>query len=283
MLSSWDDLRYLEAVDRLGNARNAGRELGVAPSTVYRRIAELEATVGFVCLTRGEGLTARGKELAAIGRETATALHEVERRAKDAKDAVRGSVDLTTIDGFAPLLAEPLGALARSAPQLRVNVQISDLGVSIRKRHAEVGLSILDRPPGTLVGRRLFPVRFSVFAHRSLQTQIATARWIVVGRPLHTTWLAAWEAKHVPVDRVAISTASRRLHDDLVADGAGLGLLPVRLAEAYPELVEVPGFRASTQPLTRWAWVLTHEAFRHDPRVTALMGALAGHLARKSG
>jgi DNA-binding transcriptional LysR family regulator len=283
MLSSWDDLRYLEAVDRLGNARNAGRELGVAASTVYRRIAELEAAVGFTCLTRGEGLTARGQELAAVGRETATALQELERRAKDAHDAVRGAVNLTTIDGFAPLLAEPLGALARSAPQLRVNVHISDMGVSIRKRHAEVGLSILDRPPGTLVGRRLFPVRFSVFAHRSLHAQFTTARWIVVGRPLHTTWLATWEAAHVPPERIAVSTASRRLHDDLIADGAGLGLMPVRLAEAYPDLIEVPGYRSTTQALTRWAWVLTHEAFRHDPRVTALMRALAAHLARKGG
>lgn len=282
MLSSWDDLRYLEAFDRLGNARNAGRELGVAPSTVYRRIAELEAAVGFTCLTRGEGLTPRGEELAAIGRETAGALLAVERRARDARDAVRGSVSLTTIDGFAPLLAEPLGELARSAPQLRVDVQISDLGASIRKRHAEVGLSILDRPPETLVGRRLFPVRFSVFAHRSLQNRTATARWIVVGRPLHTTWLAAWENKHVPAERVAVSTASRRLHDDLIAQGAGIGLMPVRLAEAYPELVEVTSFRAATQPLTRWAWVLTHEGFRRDPRVTAVMGALATHLAHKA-
>lgn len=282
MLSSWDDLRFLEALDRLGSARAAGRELGVAASTVYRRVAAVEAAVGFACLERGGGkLNAAGRELAELGRATGGALDRIARRAREQRDEVRGKITLTTIDGFAPLLVAPLAALAKSSPRLHVEVHISDAGLSLRKRQAEVGLSLLDSPPETLVGRRLFPVRWGVFARRELLADEANARWITLSGPLQRSWLGRWEAAHAPADRVAIASPSRRLLVELVAAGVGIGLVPARLAEAYPELVEIARYRASTAPLTRQAWVLTHAETQKDARVAALVRVLAGHLARR--
>jgi DNA-binding transcriptional LysR family regulator len=283
VLSSFDDLRYLEALDRLGTARSAGRELGVAASTVYRRVAALEAAVGFVCLQRGDGLTAAGRELAALGRSTGAALARIERHARADRDEIRGKVTLTTVDGFAPLLVAPLAALAVASPQLQIAVHISDSGLSLRKRQAEVGLSVLDAPPETLVGRRLFPVRFGVFGVKTVVADAENARWVTLGAPLHTSWLGRWESEHVDADRIAVASPSRRLLVDLVVAGVGLGLLPAPLAEAHPELVELSSYRAKAASLTRHAWLLTHADARKDPRVGALLETLIRHLARKGG
>ena len=42
----WDDLRYVLAVSRAGSALGAARELRVNQSTVVRRLAQIEASVG---------------------------------------------------------------------------------------------------------------------------------------------------------------------------------------------------------------------------------------------
>jgi len=116
MISSWDDLRHLEALERLGSASAAGRELDVAPSTVYRRIAALEKAVGFTCFLRGKGVTQAGRELARLARSTAVALTGIAQRTREQREEARGTVTLTTIDGFAPLLVAPLNALAATCP-----------------------------------------------------------------------------------------------------------------------------------------------------------------------
>jgi DNA-binding transcriptional LysR family regulator len=278
MISSWDDLRYLEALERLGSAAAAGRELDVAVSTVYRRIAALEQSVGFACLVRGRGITAAGSELARLARSTGTALTGIAWRAREQHEEVRGSVRLTTTDGFAPLLVEPLSTLAATYPHLRVDIHITDAGLSLRKHQADIGLTLLEAPPEILVGRKLFPIHFAVCGTRALADDPERARWITLAPPLHTSWLGRWESENVPADRVALATASRRLFVDLVVAGAGIGLLPTRLLGEHADLVELRGFAPRVAELTRSTWVLTHPDVRHDARVKAVMRVLGAKL-----
>jgi DNA-binding transcriptional LysR family regulator len=283
MLSSWDDLRYLEAFERLGSAAAAGRELGVAPSTVYRRVTTLEGSVGFSCLVRGKGITSAGRELAEFARSTGATLAGIARRAKQQHEELRGTVTLTTIDGFAPLLAAPLADLSATYPHLRVDVHISDTGLSLRKNQADIGLSLLDTPPATLVGRRLFAIRFGVYGTRTLAADPEQARWVVLGHPLQKSWLGVWESSHAPRHKIAAATASRRLFVEMVAAGAGIGLLPAPLADSHPDLVEIRSFRPLTAGLQRPAWLLFAPELRDDARVSRVVRALARHLQRPDG
>ncbi len=279
MLSSWDDIRFLEALDRRGSARAAGRDLGVAPSTVYRRIAALEAAAGFACLDRGRGVTEAGRELAQLARSTGVALEGIAQRARAPAREVQGKVTLTTLDGFAPLLVAPLRQLAGAFPQLEVEVQIAEGGgPSLRKRQAELALSIMSDPPPSLVGRRLFAVRWGVYGTRVLAATPERARWVTLARPHQGTWLGRWEAAHVPADRIAMSTPSRRLLVDLVASGAGLGLLPAALVADRPDLVELPQYKPLVVDLTRMSWLLMHPEVRRDARVAAVVKVMVEHL-----
>ena len=51
--TSWDDLRFLLAVHRDRSFFAAGKSLGVAPSTVARRVEAIERRLGRVLVHRG--------------------------------------------------------------------------------------------------------------------------------------------------------------------------------------------------------------------------------------
>lgn len=273
-----EELRYLEALVRSGSARAAGRELGVSASTVYRRVAELEATLGFDCLLRGKGVTPAARELAELARSTNASLQRISQRARADREDVRGRLRLTTLDGFLPLLERSIAELSQACPGLRLDVLVSDTGLSLRKGQAELGLALLERPHPTLIGRKLFPVRWGVYAKRGGESDVAKARWVVLGAPLEKSWLGEWESRHVPEDRIAVSTASRRFLVDLVAAGAGIGLLPAPLAAQRSDLVEIPSFRSKAAELTRSAWLLYLPELRRDPRVMAAVSVLVREL-----
>jgi DNA-binding transcriptional LysR family regulator len=279
MMPSWDDLRILEVLERLGSANAAGRELGVAPSTIYRRIAALEEAVGFACVVRGAGPTPAGRELAELARSTGVAIKTIAQRSQQSRVHVRGVVTLTTLDGFTPLLAAPLAELSSTHPDLRVDVHISDVGASLRKRDADIALSLTQRPRDNLIARRLFDIHFAVFGLAKLAAAAKTARWVVLGQPLESSWLAQWEHVHVPRPRVAASSASRLLLVEMVRAGVGLGLLPRPLAIAHPELVEVEAFTQSASSLSRPAWLLYQPELRGDARVSTVVQVLSRWLS----
>lgn len=276
---SLDDLLHLEALERLRSAKAAGRALGVDSSTVYRRVAALEQALGVRCLSRGNGLTDAGRELAAFGRETKSRLLGMARQRRDRDQAVAGTVTLTSLDGFAPLLVAPLAELAARHPALTVIVHISDRGLSLRRREAHLALSTTPKPPEHLVGRRLFSVQYAVFGRPELAQSGVSAPWVVLGAPIDRSPEGEWERAHVPDGAARIVTPSRRLFVDLVAAGVGLGLLPRKLAAAHPDLVEATNHKSGLAALRRPAWALTHPELAGDARVSALMDVLARHWA----
>src|SRR5262245_35237138 len=73
----WDDLRLLAGVGLEGSLLGAGRELGLSTSTVSRRLASLERSVGRELLARrrdGAQLTDAGRALAEGARELGAAI-----------------------------------------------------------------------------------------------------------------------------------------------------------------------------------------------------------------
>ena len=64
----WDDLRFVLAVARAGSALRAAHALGVNQTTVMRRIAHVEATVGAELFDRQQS----GYRLTPLGQHVAT-------------------------------------------------------------------------------------------------------------------------------------------------------------------------------------------------------------------
>lgn len=276
---NWDDLRCLDALTRLGSVGAAARELGLSPSTLYRRIAALEAATGTRCLVRGPGpteLTAAGKALAGAAQRTREAITRVVGDVKSEDDRIAGEVSLTTVEGMMPFLGAPLAALTQRHPLLRVLLHLGDSGPSVRRREVDVAIGVMQRPPADCWGRRLFRIRYGVFGTEEAM-QREPLRWVVLGASMGHTPEGQWESKHA--EDVALASASRTGIVTLVRAGAGVGLLPRPLAALHPELGELRRYRSSLESLERVAWILTHESAKKTPRVAALTQVLVEHLS----
>ncbi|MCB9598953.1 MAG: LysR family transcriptional regulator [Sandaracinus sp.] len=269
----WDDLRYLEAIQRCGKVSAAARDLGIGSSTLYRRVAELESRLDRVCLHRGPSggtLTPVGEELAEIGRRTRDGLSTVEGRLRAEATGVSGEVRLTTVQALLPFVEAPLAELTTTHPELHVTLHLGDDGPSVRAREADVALAVMKRPPEGCWGRRVTKLRYGVYATRAAAAR-KPRRWLLRAMAEQSAPEAAWERKH------AGDVAVRAPFDALVslcARGAGLALLPTLLASRHRGLVEVAD-APSTQGLDRPIWLLTHPDLRKTPRILAVLDALA--------
>lgn len=269
----WDDLRCLEAIERSNKVGVAARELGMSLSTLYRRIAALEAQVGEPCLVRGgDGtLTEVGLMLARVGRKTRTSLAEVQAFINDRETRVMGEVSLTTVPSLLPFIQAPLQALTTEHPGLHVTLHLGDNGPSVRDREVDVALAITPRPPAGCWGRRLTRLPAAVFGTAEALAH-EPHRFVVRALDERSSPESAWERTHAK--NIAARAAFFALVD-LCAQGVGLGLMPRALAARHPQLIEVPAYADSVADLERTVWLLTHPDRRRTPRIAALMDALS--------
>lgn len=274
----WEDLRFLEAIERTGKVAAAARELNVSLSTLYRRVSELEADIGQLCLYRGPAggtLTETGHTLALVGRRTRKSVDEVLSQLRAQATKVEGEVSLTTVIALLPFIEEPLARLSAAHPSLHVTLHLGDDGPSVREREVDVALAIMKRPPQGCWGRRLTTLRSGVFATKEAAAR-EPRRFLVRSLAEVHSPESAWERAHA--QHVAARVPYHAL-PSLCARGLGAALLPHLLASKHPKLVELPEYSKTMEPLDRPLWLLTHGDLRRVPRVLAVMDALAATFA----
>jgi DNA-binding transcriptional LysR family regulator len=271
---NWNDIRYLEALVRLETVAHVAREMGIAPSTVYRRIARLERDLGAPCMVRGSMpivLTPAGQALVAAAQTARTGFSQAQATARLDQETCAGQVSLTTVADFLPFIVEPIATVRQAHPQLEIAVHLADAGPSVRRREVDLAVAVIAHPPEGLVGRRLAPIHYGVFGRADVVEQPAP-RWIVSGPPRVHTPNAIWERQHAGV--TAIATGARLASIEFLKAGLGVGVLPRRIARLHPELVEVIAHREALMGQTRDVWLLYHPDVRQTARVRVLTDAL---------
>lgn len=280
----WRDLRIALAVERHGTLAAAGAVLDMDPTTVSRRITNLEEALGATLFRRGaEGLvpTPAGRvvvEHAARMAEEARALrHDVDLAAA----RVEGKVRVTTLDEVAIwYLAPHLSALHEQHPGLHVELLCTEKVLDLARGRADVAVR-LGRPtePGLRV-RRLGEVEMGLYASRAFLARRpvptlpcdAPVELVAVGpveRPLSEL---RWAMSLLPRARVVANTNSFPVTRAMVIEGVGVGVLPVLPAEAAG-LVRLDG---GAHPPERPVWRAVPEALADAPRIKAVLDWLDG-------
>ncbi len=268
----WNDLRCLEAIDRGGRIGVAARDLGISVSTLYRRVAALEAQLGEPCLVRGgEGsLTEVGTMLARVGRRTRTTLAEVHSFMVDRDTRVVGEVSLTTVPALLPFIEGPIELLTANHPGLQVTLHLVVVGPSVRDREVDVALAITPRPPPGCWGRRVARLDAGVFGTADAIAR-RPSRFVCRALAEKSSPESAWERAHA---QEVSARAAFYAVVDLCAAGVGLALMPRLLASRHPQLREDERWSSTVGGLERSVWLLTHPDRRRTPRIAALMEAL---------
>ncbi len=279
----WDDLRYVLAIARSGTLGDAAKALGVAHSTVYRRLAAFEETHGvrlFDRATSGYALTDAGRELVAVAERVEAQIVEAERRLVGSGADLAGEVSVAAPEALGESICALLPALAASHPQIVIRLTVSADVVDLARREADVAIRAMQKPPESLFGRKLTDVTFAVYGRRDLVEHEEDAAWVVFDESFAHTPQAKWEAAHVAAARVRARLGTRSLFVAAVRAGLGVGILPCGIGDQEASLRRIG---APIPELVAPLWILTHADLKDVPRVRVVMdflGARLGHLGR---
>ncbi|MBI5257790.1 MAG: LysR family transcriptional regulator [Burkholderiales bacterium] len=284
------DLSCVLALVRGVTLASAGERLGVDSSTVFRHLQRLERGLGQALFERsrtGYRATELALALAAQAEQVEAALEAARAAAQAQPEQAAGSVRISTTDAVLQgLLAPALVPLRRLHPLLSFELQASNELASLRRRDADIALRATRRPPPHLVGQHLGPIRVALYAAKGrgvrhparlkaqlkAQVDAGQAPWIAPDDALPDHPTVLWRRRHFPKLQPVCRVNSMLAVLALVAQGVGVGLLPMFLAESRPDLLRLGDPLDECQ---HELWLLTHVESRHLRRVATVYAHLA--------
>ncbi|WP_437575598.1 LysR family transcriptional regulator [Sorangium sp. So ce887] len=281
-LNQWDDIRYFLSVVRCASFSGAARALGTDQSTVSRRIALLERTLGRTLFERGARTvrrTSHGEALVEAALAVERAVLALEDTARHAEDTPRGRVRIALTEGLAQHVVVPavLPALLSAHPELAIDLRTGDDVADLARHEADVALRFFRTPRGDLVGQRVARLPLAVLGARAQQKRLArmSARelpWTAYVRDGLETAESQWLAQ-LGVARPRIECSSVETQLAAVRTGLGVAVAPRALTQVMPGLValNLPGL---PELGALEVFVVTRAALRRVPRVAVVYDAL---------
>ncbi len=288
---SWDDLRMLLAVHRDRSFLLAARTLGVATSTVSRRIEALEKSVGRPLVHRGNDGTRLDPDalrLVALGEAFELGLEALRRDGSD--DAVTGTVRLSMSEGFVRPVTQVMARLRVKHPSLAVELMSESRMVDLARHEADIGVRLSKTSSAAVISRFMGRAQPALFASRDyVQRRLPGARlsrdaaalqdWVGFDASLERLpqerWMRAYGAKNF----VFRSNASIAI-EQAVVSGIGVGLLMEGHATSQPSLVQL---EVEDAPPSVEVYLAFHRDSKKTPRVRTVVRELEAEFRRLVG
>lgn len=276
----WDDLRVFLAVARARKVAPAARALSIDPTTIGRRLARLEATLGaplFENIGGDRQLTERGHALfhhaEAIESSALAALGEV----SGDSSRLSGQVRLSVSEGFSTWVLTPaVREFHRSHPDIRLDLVTTSGFLNPSKREADIAVMLARPRTGRLVASKLGDYRLRLYG--------ATYYLASAGRPEdadglrhHTLIGYVPEFLYAPeLDYLgeigtglepSIRSTSINIQHRLIANGVGIGVLPAFIGDRDARLTPL---LTDTVEIRRSFWLVTHSDVRRLARIEAV-------------
>lgn len=277
LLVDSEDLKLLLMLDERGSLSAVAKPLGLAVSTIARRLEGLETALGLRLLDRranGVRLTADGSRIAALAAPLVEQAAQIGRAAAAlGASSAAGSVTISATDLIVTdVLAPALPQLWQMAPGLCVTLRPQGEVVSLAAREADIALR-MSRPEGaSLIARRIFEIDLGCFASAGYlagrdpaSLRLEDERLLIYDDSYGPIAELDWVAKAGLTSAVALRTGSTRALLQATEAGAGIALLPVPFAQAAG-LIAVP-LALAVPP--RPVWLLTHRDIRRLPAIRA--------------
>ena len=242
--ANWDDLRLLLAVSRRGSLLQAGQLLGIAASTVSRRLTQLEAALGEPLVERGvEGcwLTARGQSLVEVAVAAEAGLRrQTAADVSGGQTELCGSVLVSAGEGFSSCVLEAASRFTSLHPRCSVELMVTADFHKIVRGAADIALRTAHLGEPSLIYRPMGELAYGVFADARYLKQfpgmsLATAVNIALLPPLDMLPQMR-AAKAAGLDRAQISVNSFAVQLESVRQGMGVAVLPRILAKGLNEV-----------------------------------------------
>lgn len=286
----WDDVRFFLAVLRHGSFTRAASALRTDQSTVSRRIAALESSLGVLLFERRHRAPSP-TEAAARLREPAERIEaELGRFADDAvgirSQAIEGRVRLALTEELAIHFVIPrvLPKLRQAHPGLSLDLVTGYRAADLVGREADVALRFFQTERGDLVGRRITRLPTSVLASRSYAKQarsrpLTELEWISVEIAGLTTPESAWLERRVR-RAPALVCSSYQVQIAAIRAGLGVGVGPLAFTAIDPAFVAIADPEGALPTLD--LYLVTRRSIRELPRIQVVMAMLTDTFAQTS-
>lgn len=280
---SADDLLVLLAVGRSGRYNAAAEELGLNHTTISRRIAALEQSVGGRVLARGAG----GWELTDLGRDALTAAEVIESAVRslavdpEGVRALEGVVRISATDGFSAYIAAPAAArVQRQHPNVAVEIVAATRRATQQRSGLDVEVVVGEPRVHRARAIRLGDYCLGLYGSRDYLDRHGTPTGIAdldryplvyfIDSMLQVDDLDA-ATSFAPAMRESVTSTNVFVHVEATRAAAGLGLLPCFMADRHDDLVRVLPAEVSVR-LTYW--LVTRGETLRRPEVAAVVEAI---------
>ncbi|WP_167200462.1 LysR family transcriptional regulator [Brevibacterium pigmentatum] len=278
-----NDLLVLLAVSRTAKFTTAAHNLGLTHSTVSRRIAALEKSLGGRVLARSDDgweLTDLGERAVAVAEQMETAVAELESPGQG-PETVSGVVRMTATDGFSAYVASPAVAkLRRRHPGLSVEIvtvtrqalqQRSGLDIEVvvgePRVHRAEAVELGDYELGLYASRDYLAANGTPASVE----EVSDHRLVYfVDSMLQVDDLDA-PRRLFPEMKDALTSTNVFVHVEATRAGAGIGFLPCFMADRHPDLVRLfPDSVAERLPY----WMVLRPDSMRRPAIAAVVQGL---------
>lgn len=271
-----NDLIYVAAVTQTGSLSAAARKLRVNHATVFRRIAQIETTLGVRLFERRAGryaATAAGEALAEAGRGMQAQADAALLRVQGQDLRPQGLVRVASTEGvIGGLLLPLLPALRKALPELNLLCSARNEFHNLSQREADLALRPATSPPGHLIGHRIGPLRHAVYVRREKAGRLRRSAldqqpWIALDDSAAGSHALMWLAQLLPLEQVTLRFSGLLMVRSACAQGLGLAVLPCFLGDTELGLARI----GDPIPMCdSELWLLSHPELRETVRVTAL-------------
>ncbi|MGI3899364.1 MAG: LysR family transcriptional regulator [Janthinobacterium lividum] len=277
----WDDLRFFLSIARQGNLVAAAKELRVAQSTVGRRLASLEASLGVRLLDRtpdGYVATLAGKQVLLEAERFETGSLALEREVGGRDSRLAGTVRVTCAEGVASHMLSPcLAAMHGKHPDIMVELISDHRELSLSMREAEISVRLKQSNQHDLVVRRIGVLGFGLYAspgylekHGDLDFEAGCTGHHIVAQldDLQDSDQTGWLATLATRARISLHTSSHEAAVVAAVHGGGLACLARFRADREDGLVRL--VTPSPVPDTG-IWLVAHKDNMRNARIRAVL------------
>ena len=267
------DLAAFVAVIEDGGFAEAGRRLGVAPSTLSRTVTRLEAQLAVTLLrrsTRGIEMTPEGRDLLEAAREILTrteALADIATGSRAPRGPLRVNAPVPfVLHVIAPRLAE----FHARYPQIELMLDMTDRIVDLIDAHADVAIRFGPLPDSDLLARSLGTAEWRLVAapgyldrhgHPGKPGDLLRLQQVRFAAPAHINTLRFREVSDPVMLPTSVTAANGEAVRQLVLGGLGVArfsdfmidsdIAEGRVIELFPGQLDIPPLQISALYLVR--------------------------------
>ena len=287
----WDDLRFFLAIARHRTHSAAARELRVTQSTVGRRLASLQASLGVRLLQRtddGYVMTMAGEAVFERLRRVEDELLSIERAVGGQDASLAGLVRVTSSQLVTSHLLAPCFAELHNRSHATMIESLPLLpDEPLASRDADIGVQLRRFEHHDLLVRSIGTVAFGLFGSiayierrgSDVAEGCAGHQIITLLDDRELSRQAAWLSEYCDRGTVVARADSYETQYAMTVHGAGLAVLPRFRADAEPSLRRL----ATGVPVPdAEIYLAVHRENRDVPRVRIVLDDIANTIRTKS-